>query len=406
MENQLISLQDQYNNSIALFQNGSQILVQNELLISKIRASGQSIINKIQANEGKLTPELDKLCNDFIAKANQRLKEMNEARAPITQMLTAVQKMFTSLEAQLDIKKPDTEMAILQSFRNEYAKQIAEEQRKKKEEAERQAKKAQEAISIKSNVETQLSQYFNSYVAAEKQKIQNRFNSLTLAEFDSSIEKLKELNPVYQYEHFKAFAPSIQAFYNDKAEIENIVLNSVTGKFDGFCKTFIQELSEFINSLLARSASKKSELIALAEADAEEKERLEKEQLQRQKAEEERIKREAEEAQKQAELQAQSQAAAEETMVLFEKEAALAVDTPAPATRQGYEIEVLHPAAWVQIFQLWWEHEGKSLEAEKIEKKTMSAMKKACESLAHKKNIKIESQFLKYNETFKAVNKK
>lgn len=402
----LIPIQEQYERSIATFQGGSEILAANELKVSQIIAAGQNIINRIQANNGQMTPELDKLCNDFIAKANTRLKEMNEARAPITQMLTAVQKLFTGIEAQLDIKKPDTVMAILQQFRNAYAKQVAEEQQRKQQEADKKARKDQEAIKIKADIDSLLARYCGDYLLAQKQALQARFNALSLDDFDEAIEKLKAFQPIYPYDHYSKFSPSISAFHHTEGEVSNIVLNVHSGRFDSFSENYKSELQGLKEQLLYRVPSKKSELIALKEADDEEKLRIADAQKKREQEEAERMALEAEEKQRQSELQAQSTAAAEETMVLFEKEAAMSVDAPAPETRNGYEIAVLQKAGFVQIFTLWWEHEGKDLPIDKLEKKTMSAMKKFCEKLAHDKDIRIESKFLTYEPIYKAINRK
>ncbi|MFA6058918.1 MAG: hypothetical protein WC756_12020 [Taibaiella sp.] len=403
--NALITADEIYNRSIETFRDGGAILLANQALVSKIVAAGQSILNQVQANGGKLNPELDKLCNAFIAKANTRKKEIEETRKPVTQMMTAVQKMFTAEESKIDVTKPDTEIGIIQGLRNQYAKELAEEEKKRKDEADKKAKKAQEAIKLKSDCETQLTQYFNDYLLQTKQTLQSRFNAMTLADFDTIADKLKEYNPIYAYKHYESFVPRLYAMNHDQKEVQNVVTNVVNGRFDTFSEKYKAELTELKNSLIVRLPSKKSELNALAEADQEEKDRLEADKKKREEEADRKLKEEALQSQQQAEFSINSSAAAEETMVLFEKEAAVTVDTPAPETRQGFEIEVTGKPGYVQIFQLWYENEGKGLDVEKIEKKTVGAMKKFCETLAHKKDIKIESPFINYKPSYKAVNR-
>lgn len=400
-------LEEQYNRSIATFQNGSQILKENEIKVGQIQSAGQNIINQIQANGGQLSPELDKLCNDFIAKANQRLKEMNERRAPVTQMLTAVQKLFTSLEAKLDIKKPDTEMAIIQSFRNDYARQVAEEKKRREEEAARIARKQQDEIKLIANAEVAITNTFTQYLTNQKSALQARFNALTLDTIDEASKSLQEYNP--ELDLNKVFAnlkSTLVSYSHNPEEISAIVDSLLETKTVDMPEKFKSDMLDLKAELIAKLPSKKAELEAIAQASEEEKKRLEDERKKREEAEAERLRQEAAEAQRQAELKAQADAAAAETMVLFEKEAALTMESEEPETRQGYEIVVSSKAAYVQIFQLWWEHEGRNLDSAKIEKKSMAQMKKFCETLAHKQNIKIESQFITYEPTYKAVNRK
>jgi hypothetical protein len=90
---------------------------------------------------------------------------------------------------------------------------------------------------------------------------------------------------------------------------------------------------------------------------------------------------------------------------MFEQEAAVA-DVSAPEARQGYEIIVLHQAGYVQIFQMWFENEGKNLPLDKMGGTKLEQMKAWAEKHAHKTGTKIEGKFLKYEESFKAVNRK
>jgi hypothetical protein len=130
------------------------------------------------------------------------------------------------------------------------------------------------------------------------------------------------------------------------------------------------------------------------------------ERKQREAEENERMMKEAADAKIKAEQEAEIKRQGEQTMVLFEQEAALATETAAPEVRQGYEIEILHPVACTQIFALWFENEGKNLPVDKILNTKVEQMKAWAEKHAHKNNVKIESKFLKYNESFKAVNRK
>ena len=90
---------------------------------------------------------------------------------------------------------------------------------------------------------------------------------------------------------------------------------------------------------------------------------------------------------------------------MFEQEATLA-ETNTPESRQGYEITVLHPVGYTQIFAAWFEKEGKNLPIDKIGNTKLDQMKAFCEKAAQKDGYFIESKFVKYDQSFKAINKK
>ena len=130
------------------------------------------------------------------------------------------------------------------------------------------------------------------------------------------------------------------------------------------------------------------------------------EKRKREAEESERLMRESEDQKRQAELDADIKKQGEQTMVMFEQEAAMADTAPAPETRQGYDIQVLHPVGYTQIFAFWFENEGKNLPVDKIGNTKLDQMKSWAEKHAQKVGAKIDSKFLKYEESFKAVNRK
>ena len=107
-----------------------------------------------------------------------------------------------------------------------------------------------------------------------------------------------------------------------------------------------------------------------------------------------------------ADLDAEVKKQGEQTMVMFEQEAAVAELGSTSAVRQGVEITVLHPVGYTQIFALWFEGEGKNLPIDKLGNTKLDQMKAWCEKKAMKDNTRIESKFLDYQDSFKAINKK
>ena len=135
-------------------------------------------------------------------------------------------------------------------------------------------------------------------------------------------------------------------------------------------------------------------------------EKAAEEQKAREEADAIRMQDEAAEARRKAEQDADIKKQGEQTMVMFEQEAAIAETASAAEVRQGYEIVVLHPVGYTQIFQLWFENEGKNLPVDKMGNTKLEQMKSWAEKYALKNDVKIESKFLKYEESFKAVNRK
>ncbi len=73
--------------------------------------------------------------------------------------------------------------------------------------------------------------------------------------------------------------------------------------------------------------------------------------------------------------------------------------------RTTLDIKVTHPAGYVQIFSFWFEKEGMNLGTDNIEKKTVAQMKRFCADWANKHGEVIESDYIKYEESYKAIAK-
>ncbi|MDR0793976.1 MAG: hypothetical protein LBE82_11760 [Chitinophagaceae bacterium] len=452
------------NNSIELFRSAPEILKQNLERTAKAVAVGEDILrvwNDVWAIEDedkklKALSEIDTRSNNFLANASTALKEEKELRAAITQMMDAFKKMFTETENELDKTKAGTITQRVQANRDNCAAEMNKINERKRQEAERKAQKEKETIEIKKAVEVRLSNYFNDYILSQKQKLQNGFNGLKLDDFADVAAGIRLYKPEYRRNHFDAFNASIYSDLNAKDELQLIVDEVKMGKYEAFSETYIAAMTELRNEIVdklpskfeelqeqkrladeaaaAAAAAKKAEaerMVAIAKANAEEKARLEaeavkarEEEAKRQaelkrkqdEAEAERKRREAEEAEKiareaaeakaKAEQEAELKKQGEQTMIMFNKEAELSEAISEPEARAGYEITIKHPAGYVQIFQYWFENEGKKLPVEKFGKIDFDKMRSFCEKRAHKTGEKIDSQFLLYTESFKAVNRK
>ena len=96
----------------------------------------------------------------------------------------------------------------------------------------------------------------------------------------------------------------------------------------------------------------------------------------------------------------------EKTMVEFEKEVSIQSSAPVIKTKISLVINVLHVIGYTQIFQLWYDREGKNLTVEKFANTKVEQMKSFCEKIANKESTKIESKYLEYVEDIKAISRK
>lgn len=448
--------------SIELFRTAPEVLKENQAKTQKALIVGNDILKQWQSawamedEDAKLRAlaTVDERSNNYLVNCGNALKFQKDTRAAITQMMDNFKSFFTQAENDIDKYKPNTVPSKVQNNRDTYVQEAHKISERKRKEAERIAAKAKEAIEIKAHIELRLSDQYNDYLLQRKQSYTNSFNAITLADYEEKCQKLKALKPQF------AFAPTqlciIMVLHHNNEEIAAFTEEIRSQKQAELSNNFTAEIQLLIGDLIEKLPSKKAELdeekrladeaADLAEknrlaeierqnkinaANAEEKERLEKEaeaqrkldadkekQLLEQQQKADLEKKEREDADQQR-LKEEAAAATEndsqkievskqgaQTMVMFEQEATLAETTPAPDTRQGFDLVVLHPVGFTQIFAVWFEKIGKDLPIDKIGNTKLDQMKAWAEKEAHKNGFKIESKFLKYEPTFKAVNKK
>lgn len=440
--------------SLEEFKKGPEVLMANEDRKNKAITVGNDILAKIQ--ELGMNDELDLRANNFLANCTKANKEMKENRSPVTQIMDSLKKMYTEVENEIDPSKEGTVGYMIQQERNRYAQKKAKEQAERERLAQLELAKKQDLIDLKASATTQLSKHFNDHVAERKNAYLVIFNAITLDTYAEKKQRMENFTPEYKEDHFNSFNPTLSSQYHDASVFATIKAEVMIGRYPEFCIAYTEQMGEYMRELITKLPSKlaelqeekrladekerlrienekaeairkaemekadedrKRELEAQAEKDriaaAERQEELRKQQeqaeserKQREDAEAAEIKRKQEEEQSKAAEQANITAQGEQTMAMFEKEAATAELSNTASVREGYEIVVLHPAGYAQIFAFWFERAGKDLSIEKIGNTKLDQMKTWCEKLAHKSNEKITSQFLQYAETFKAVNKK
>lgn len=396
-----------YNSAIATFGDGAKIIANHQLIVSKANEVGENIINAIQNNGGQLTPELDKRCNDFIAKCNQRKKELEDARKPITQVMDEIKRMFTTLEKDLDAKTGGTKAAILQEFRNEYARVLALEAQRKREEADRKARIEQDRISINAELRKQIVDHVVRLRESHLDELRAWYRELRIDNYDETFEKVNSFNTNLLMSEYNRFVPNATSMYILKDEIEKmakqILILSDNIKSDA--KDYSDALKEAKAKTLELLPGRKKELERIATANKEEAQRLQKAAEERAQREEAERLRQLDEQKRKDEERIEAEKSAAEMDTLFNQSLDAQVDTPQPEARAGFEINVTNRAGWVQIFQLWFQHEGNAGTDASVERKTLGSMKKFCQKHAHKTGEKIDSKFIQYEEVFTAVNR-
>lgn len=383
------------------------VLQQNISSADKAVEYGRSIISKIES-QGGLNDELDKECNAYLVKVKRTLELMNERRKPITQLFDQIKKHFTEEESKLDPKRSEVYLRV-QKYRDMYAKAKAEEREKKEAEARRKLEAAKERTSVIEQMSYQLSRDFYRYMDRVFDRIAQIFDSVTLENYFDRATELSGISKEYPRKEFDSFTHDLRAVYLSREELEQVrseVLSDET--FKKFADEFSKGVEDLKQDYLEKLPSKKQELEEIAKAekeDAEKAEQLKKQAEKRQAEERERAQKETAEREKAAKEEAARKKAESDMTSLFDATKDMAVAEQGGQVRKSLLINIKHPAAFVQIFQVWFEEEGTKLPVDKLEKKTLGQMKRFCEGLASKDGVIIDSPYIEYVEDFKAVAK-
>jgi hypothetical protein len=403
--------------SIEVFKEGSGILLKHQARASKALLVADAIIKQWEAAYAIQDPDkkrealaaVDQRSNDFLANCGLAKVQMEDSRKAITQLMDMIKKMFTEEESKLDPKK-DTKPAVIQSKRNDYARLQLEEQERIRREAEVKAAKAKESVEIKSTIRNNVTQRLLDFLAAKKIAITNSFNAITLEDFDEKSQRLKLMNCSFPLDKLTEIISSgVKPFYSKHSQEEvKLMVQTEIDVFDfpSFYYEYEKQLTEVKSSLIDKLPSKKEELEAMARADANEKIRLENERLNREALEKKRLEEEAARNKETAEKLEEISKASGTAQVLFDEVAESSIVNPAPEARTGFEIKINHPTGWVEIFQLWFQHEGCKMSPDDMGKKSLNQMKTFAEGLAKKEDVKIESKYLVYETAIKSVNRK
>lgn len=386
-------------------ENAGLILVANETLADKAVTAGQALLDTVEA-EG-MNDELDSALNAWQLKSKDAVKLLNGRRSPITQMMTKLAGLFTAQENKLDPKKGDTVAAKVQTSRDQWAKFKADAQRKKEQEILKQQNVAKERISIKADIQNHIRSIFNTKLSAFKTDIQNKYNQLTLDNFEEIKAYIAQRPVLYPIDAFRKIAPPVFGAYLDVAEVEKMIYDERENLYDELAAVFQENIEVEKSNTLELIPSRILELKEIARSGAEEKARLEKIAADRAKADELRLKKEREDQELKDRANVAATVQMETASTLFDSTAQLAeVKESVGKSKVAEKISVLSTDGWGAIFIFYFEKEGKGLSVEDFGKKTLNQMKAFAEKTANKGGEKIDNPFVVYEEEVKAVTSK
>lgn len=386
----------------SLMKSAPDALGKNQKSIANCNSAGQAILDMIQG-EG-MTDELDAKAAEYLKKVNVTITNMKSRRAPVTQLFDRIRSIFTTDEKAIDPKDKSTIPGKIAAERDRYAALKREEERRKQQEMQRQANIEKEKGTYRLAIEQAINTHMSSYFAEQQKNLSHIWESITLATFELKEKSIRGWSTLYLREHFDTFNKDIATYYLDAQTKENIKAEILSNKYSAFSQQYKFDMEDLRQSFIDRLSSKKQELIEeeeLRKKDAEAAAKAETERKQRE--EEERKQRELEIQQKEHEQQQKAESSIQSAQMnsLFAT-AAASVTTRTSKAKVTERIKILHPAGFLEIYQMWWINEGQNLtieELEKIHKKMISF----CEKKANSDDeMKIKSKYIRYEEEVKA----
>lgn len=403
------NLPDKYNpeQMVEIFKGAPAVLQLNSGSSARAVAASKALINEI-VEAGGMTDEFDEKINGHLIKLKRSLETMNERRKPFTQMMDEVKTLFTACEKMIDPKSEA--YSKLQFMRDDWAKTKAkmkqEEERKQKLELE----KEKERVSIASEFVTEVEKKFISHVGKCKATMSGNFDKITLENIERGKKWLEECYPEFAYSDYTqllTFQPFVS--YLTETDIHAIREKSLAGVFDTLKESFITHIGLHRRELLDKLPSKRQELEAIEKAMRENNEkeaaRIKKDQEEREERERQIAAQKLEEELRNKTDEGESNVQAAVTNAVFDATAdTLAVEQPAAKVRESVTIVVLNPQGYMLLLAQYFQKKGGGESVADLDKRSFKQVKTFCEKLANDSDDnRLQSPFLKYEETFKVM---
>lgn len=348
------------NEIASTMQGAGEVLTANESLALKAVKGAQQLLDTIEGQG--MSDELDAALNEWQVKAKQAVSIMNQRRSPITQIMTKMAKYFTEQEAKLDTAKPDSIYTKVQLTRNAWARQKADEAKKKEQEILKQQNIEKERISIIADIQTSIRSVYGEKLMAFKKAIINKYNSLTLENVEEVKSYINQRGVVYPIDKFREIMPAVFPMYLEKAEVDKLIYDEREKLYDELSANFRENIEAEKDKYLDLIPSRVNELKEIAKAGAAKKLELEQAAQKRKEEADAKLKQDQldQEARDKAKIKADAEMATAGT--LFNSAAALAeVKENTARVREGYKITVHNAAGWGRFFSSTSKKKARSL---------------------------------------------
>lgn len=398
----------QFQELPAIAANAPAILEKNTKRLQHVINKGQELLDTIEA-EG-MTPELDAACNEYLVGVAKLKVMANELRSPLTKMLTAVSKEFTTIENGMDKDNASTIPYQIQQHRNELARAEEAKRRKALEEEKNKRQAAEEAIDIKVRVELKVRERYNTALIAAKQKYIDIFNEFNAVDQEADIKAQIDIMPTsYPRDKFELISVPITAIYISIDDLAGIIYSAKMALYDELNANFRENMEGHRHHLLDQIPARKQEILEIAKAGKAEAKRLADAAALRQREEQLRLEKEEQQRQSDALKAAETAKQVGEAQLAFNTDIKIAeiMSEQTQAVKHSYEIKVLTMTGWMQIANLWFKQFGSKTSVDKMMTKKFESMKKDLEVLAFNGGERLaDSGHLIYESDVKAVTKK
>lgn len=227
MDTQNNNLPFKANEVISILQTAPDILARNEASVSACTNAGKTLLDTIEGNGGIGTDEIDTAVQEYLAKSKKTVENMNNRRKPLTQMLTAISKRFTTLEGSIDAKSKGTIPYLLQMERNKYAAKKLEEQKRREEEARQKQLAENEKAQYRADITVLLDTTYAAYVEKHINALNGIFNRASLATYGDVCRQITQTSTGFSWTDFvKNVVDNKQTFYMD-GETRKAIKNEI-----------------------------------------------------------------------------------------------------------------------------------------------------------------------------------
>ncbi len=375
-------------------QTATAVLEENKTSVQRATDYGNSLLVNFEKNG--VNDKTYQSGSEYLMKIRKTVQTMNEKRKPLTQFLAEISKQFTSLENEL-AATGETVPAKIKAKLDEYAAEIARKQREQEIEAENKRKKAIQITECEGEIRTRINQMFNSFADDCINEIETNWRNISLDDFDNVSANIMSASSQLimsdlanlRLPYFTLITSAEVSEIANKIKIESLpeLNHRLTRSIESTKDSIIEQFDVRFDELHKIAEAKGAEAVRLKK----EAELAEQKRLAEQKA---RI----EEDQKAAAEAVQHQKIASNINNLFESTTSNENNVK---VKEITEIHLTNPAGWIELVLFYFEKEGKTLSADKLEKKFGFA-KKFAEAHYMKTDEKITSKFLNYIETAKS----